>query len=84
MKNIKCIYFDGCPNSKKIINILYELEISFEKIEQTSLTGENPFKNYSSPTVIADGEIIFGSQADGGGCSLHLPTAEFFKQKLIT
>ena len=65
------------------MNILSELEVDFEKIEQTSLPNGNQFKNYSSPTVIADGEIIFGSQADGGGCSLNLPTIDFFKKKLI-
>ncbi|MFG1485606.1 glutathione S-transferase N-terminal domain-containing protein [Halobacteriovorax sp. RZ-1] len=83
MRSIKFIYFDGCPNAQKIMNILSELNIDFEKIEQTSLTDGNQFKNYSSPTVIVDEEIIFGSQADGGGCSLNLPTTEFFKSKLL-
>ncbi len=84
MKKIKFIYFDGCPNAQKIMNILSELDIDFEKIEQTSLPDGNQFKNYSSPTVIADEEIIFGSLADGGGCSLNLPTIDFFRSKLLS
>ena len=45
MKKVKFIYFDGCPNAQKIMNILSELEVDFEKIEQTSLPEGNQFKN---------------------------------------
>lgn len=82
MKNIKFVYFDGCPNAQKVMNILVGLGVEFEKIEQTSLSDGDQFKNYSSPTVIADDKIVFGAEADGGGCSLNLPTEEFFKNKL--
>ncbi len=82
MRSIKFIYFDGCPNAQKIMNILSELEIHFEKIEQTSLSDGHQYKNYSSPTVLADNEIIFGTQADGGGCSVNIPNILYFKQKL--
>ncbi len=34
MKNIKFIYFDGCPNAQKVMNILIDLRVEFEKIEQ--------------------------------------------------
>jgi hypothetical protein len=61
-----------------------DLGVEFEKIEQTSLLDGSEFKNYSSPTVIADNEIVFGIKADGGGCSLNLPTADFFKKRLIS
>jgi len=83
MKNIKFIYFEGCPNAQNILSILLELDVDFERIEQNSLPDGNAFKNYSSPTVIADEQIIFGSEADGGGCSLNLPSIEFFKSKLV-
>lgn len=82
MKSIKFIYFDGCPNAQKVMNILVDLRVEFEKIEQTSLPDGNEFKNYSSPTVIAGDTIVFGAEADGGGCSLNLPTLEFLKERL--
>ena len=83
MKNIKFVYFDGCPNAQKVLNILMDLGVEFEEIEQTSLPDGNEFKNYSSPTVIVDDKIVFGAEAEGGGCSLNLPTADFFKSKLV-
>ena len=82
MKNIKFIYFDGCPNAQKVIDILVDLRVEFDKVEQTSLPDGNELKNYSSPTVIADDKIVFGAEADGGGCSLNLPTLEFLKERL--
>lgn len=82
MNNIKFIYFNGCPNAQRVMDILSQLDLEFEKIEQTALGDDNEFKHYSSPSVIADGEIIFGSKTKGGGCSLNIPTVESLKQKL--
>lgn len=82
MKEIEFVYFDGCPNAEAICSMLIELKVDFEKIEQNSLPKGSKFKNYSSPTVMVDGEIIFGSRAEGGGCSLNIPTIEFFEEKL--
>jgi len=83
LKNIKFVYFDGCPNADVIEGMLIKLNVDFEKIEQTALLEGNKFKQYTSPTVILGDEIIFGASADGGGCSLNLPSIEFFKEKLL-
>ena len=82
MKNIKFIYFDGCPNAQKVMNILIDLRVEFEKIEQIWLPDGDELKNYSSPTITLNNQIVFGSVADGGGCSLNLPTLEFLKERL--
>ncbi len=72
MKRIKFIYFEGCPNAKEILDLLDELGIDFEKIEQNLLAPEDKQRNYSSPSILSEGQIIFGTQAVGGGCSLNL------------
>ncbi|WP_419168268.1 glutathione S-transferase N-terminal domain-containing protein [Halobacteriovorax sp.] len=83
MKMVKVIYFNDCPNAQNMMNVLSELGIEFEKIEQTSLLEGDEFKNYSSPTVIASGVVIFGSKAEGGGCSLNIPSIDYFREELL-
>ncbi|MAF76681.1 MAG: hypothetical protein CME60_00865 [Halobacteriovoraceae bacterium] len=82
MNELKFIYFEGCPNANKVRNILCDLGIKFEVIEQTSLPEGNPNKAYSSPTILKENEVIFGSEAEGGGCSLNIPNKDYFKRLL--
>ena len=84
MSDLKVIYFEGCPNAGKAINLLNDLGLNFEKIEQTSLPDGNEFKNYSSPTIMIGNKVLFGAKASGGGCSLHLPSLEQLRDALKT
>lgn len=82
MKNIKVIYFEACPNAEPLMKMLHELGVEFEKVDQDKLSGENEFRNFSSPTILQANEVVFGAQAKGGGCSLSLPSKEYLKKKL--
>lgn len=72
----KLIFFKGCPNYQPAIDLLNEVGLNFETICQDDLEDSSSFKKYSSPTLLLDEKIIFGSLAIGGGCSLQLPNKE--------
>lgn len=72
MKRIQFIYFEGCPNANEILDLMDELGIDFEKVEQNLLASEDKLKNFSSPSILLEGQIIFGTETTGGGCSLNL------------
>lgn len=76
METIKLIYFNGCPNFKPAKKLLEEAGVKYELICQDELSDSNSLKNYSSPTYLIGGEIIFGSKTCGGGCTLHLPNKD--------
>jgi glutaredoxin len=82
LKKLKFIYFTGCPNAQKMKETLEDLDYQLDEIEQTSLQSGDQYKNYSSPTVIKDERIIFGGKAEGGGCSLNMPTKDKLKELL--
>jgi len=83
MAEIKFIFFEGCPNANKTRAALKAVGAIFDEIEQTSLPKGNPFKGYSSPTILKGSSVLYGSEAgDGGGCSLEIPTADDIKKKL--
>ena len=71
------ITFDGCPTSPRIVSMLENMKLDFDQIDQTRLPANHPFRHYSSPTLLLNGTILFGSHTDGeGGCSLALPSDE--------
>jgi hypothetical protein len=82
MEKLKFIYFEGCPNAQKMSKSLKDLGYELDEIEQNSLPNGNQYKDYSSPTIIKSNRVIFGEQAEGGGCSLNLPSIERLKELL--
>ena len=69
------ITFEGCPTTPRIVALLEEMGILFDRIDQTLLPAEHPFRYYTSSTLLLNGTILFGSHIDGkGGCSLALPS----------
>lgn len=64
------------------MKMLQELRVEFEKVDQDKLPGASEFRNFSSPTILKANEVVFGAQANGGGCSLNLPSKEYLKKKL--
>lgn len=72
MNKIMFVYFEGCPNASKVLEILEKLDIGFETFEQNSLPQGNKLKDYSSPTILLEDQIILGTEANGGGCTLNL------------
>lgn len=76
MPDYKLIYFNGCPNHQPAVDLLNEAGLTFESVCQDGLDNSDPHKNYSSPTLLKGDKIIFGSEANGGGCSMPLPSKD--------
>ncbi len=57
--------------------------MNYEVICQDDLSADHEYRQYSSPTILKNGRIVFG-QAIGsdGGCSLEIPTFEELNAKL--
>lgn len=83
MKNYKLLYFEGCPNYKPAKKLLDEIDLDFISICQDNLDETNPLKNYSSPTLLRGNQIVFGSEAIGGGCSMPLPSKDELLKRLL-
>lgn len=82
MSAAKLIYFDGCPNSKHARAALLSANVPFDVIRQDELTEGDPYKNYSSPTIVApDGEIIMGAKS-GGSCTVEPINVETIRARL--
>ena len=74
MKKLKLVFFEGCPNAAKLKAILESLEISFELIDQELLREDDPLKRLTSPSIVIEDKLIFGSKLGSsadGGCSLE-------------
>jgi hypothetical protein len=72
---LRLVYFEGCSNAPKMIEALREIGLDFDRIDQSALSPDDPFLGYSSPTLLRNDRIVFGSVLEGGGgCSLNLPT----------
>jgi len=82
MAVIKLVYFEGCPNAQRVRESLEKIGYPFSEIEQTGLTNNNHYKNFASPTILKDENVIFGEKAEGGGCSLHIPSDDVLKNLL--
>lgn len=66
MEKIKFIYFDGCPEAKNVRSALLVAGIyDFEVIVQDQLPEGNRYLKFSSPSVLADEELIYGIRTDG-------------------
>ena len=59
--------------------MLEEIELEFLEINQDHLHEGSPGKNFSSPTLLIDNDIIiFGGETDSseGACTTNLPDKE--------
>ena len=83
MSNYTLIYFSGCPNHLPAVELLEKANLKFETICQDELGKNCPEKNYTSPTLLYNEKIIFGSKAIGGGCSMPLPDLEGLLKLLV-
>lgn len=84
MANVKLVYFEGCPNAIKVRRSIEETGTAFVAIRQDDLSAGDPLREFSSPTILKDNEVIFGTKtgAGGGGCSLQVPTTDEIRRKL--
>lgn len=72
------IYFEGCPNTEKSRKILREIGVNFDEVCLDNLTIDSPYLVYSSPTLLMDEKMVFGSTTVGNSmaCSIDLPSTE--------
>lgn len=83
MKEIRLVYFEGCPNVAKAKNSLVSAGIEFVEVRQNELPEDHVFNGFTSPTILNGDDIIFGEKTDlAGGCSLQVPTADEILKKL--
>ena len=79
MKRLSLIYASSCPNYKPIRQILEEIGLPFVENNQDHLHEGSSGKNFSSPTLLIDNDIIiFGGETDSseGACTTNLPDKE--------
>lgn len=83
MNEIKLLYFEGCPNAVRVKEMLLQMGHAFQEIRQDRLSENDPLRKFSSPTILKDHEIIYGTSARAeGACSLELPTFVDLKRRL--
>ena len=85
MKNLALIYSSSCPNYKPTRQMLEEIGLAFIEINQDILHEGCFGKNFSSPTLLLDNDIvIFGGKTDSseGACSTNLPDKEELRNLL--
>ncbi len=79
MKPLSLIYTSSCPNYEPIRQMLKEIGLAFMEINQDRLHEGYFGKNFSSPTLLKDNDIIiFGGETDSseGACTTNLPDKE--------
>ena len=79
MKRLSLIYTSSCPNYEPIRQMLKEIGLAFMEINQDHLHEGSSGKNFSSPTLLKDNDIIiFGGETDSseGACTTNLPDKE--------
>ena len=85
MKSLALIYSSSCPNYKPTRQMLEEIGLAFIEINQDCLHEGCFGKNFSSPTLLVDYDIvIFGGKTDSseGACSTNLPDKEELRNLL--
>jgi hypothetical protein len=74
MKQVKLIYFEGCPKLETVKNILQSIpSVAIEEVLQDQLPVDHPLRAYSSPTVLLGDQVIYGTRikTTQGCCSLE-------------
>ena len=70
MPKVELVYFDGCPNVEQAREAIRTAGASFEEVKQNPLLGDNPYRGYSSPSVLVDGRLVAGSCNGAAACSI--------------
>ena len=84
MSKITLIYFGSCPNYEGVKNLLLQIGVSFVEINQDDLLSKHPFKQFTSPAILKNDELIFGERIGdlGEGCSINIPDKWELERKL--
>jgi hypothetical protein len=71
MRNVRVIYFKGCPRAEVAMRAVESAGIiGAEYVVQDELSADDPLLRFSSPSILAGDEVIYGGFHDGSGaCS---------------
>jgi len=70
MPKVELIYFAGCPGVPRARALLEGSGLNhFAEISQEGLEEGHPYRRFSSPTILVDGQIIAGSSNGAEACS---------------
>jgi len=72
------LYFSGCPHADAAKRAAAEAGISYDDVDQETLSGGDPLAGFTSPTLLMNGKVVFGAYTTEGakGCTLDIPKAE--------
>lgn len=80
MEKVKLVYFQGCPEAKHARAALLTSGIAeFEVVLQDQLKDEDPFKSYSSPTILKGDKVIYGNKLNAGSSACSFQKIDFGK-----
>lgn len=84
MNNVKFIYFDSCPKAKNVRSALLLAGVyDFEVIVQDQLPSGDPYHKFSSPSVLAGDELIYGIRTEEGSASCTFDSINFTEEKKL-
>ncbi len=68
---IEVIFFQGCPNAEKLFSYLTENSFAYVAVDVETLNPVDIRRNYTSPSVLVGGQLVFGGTAQMGaaGCT---------------
>lgn len=85
MNEIQLIYFEGCPEAQQVRAALIAAGVSgFKEILQDKLPETDPYRKFSSPSVLAGNELIYGIRADGEKSTCTFDVINFVDQDALT
>ncbi|MBS1963244.1 MAG: hypothetical protein JST04_13600 [Bdellovibrionales bacterium] len=77
------LFFKGCPNVPVLKSLMSEMKITnFQEIDLETLATDDPFGSFSSPTLLADGNIILGSKTSNSALSCSYTSKEEMRTAL--
>ncbi len=82
-KKITLVYFDGCPNAVTVRGELKSFGLEFVEVRQDLLPSGDRFLGYSSPTVLCDEQVVFGSEALGGSTCTYSKAADLTRLRTL-
>ncbi len=69
------VYFRGCPNAEIAMELLKDVGIEYTIACQDDLPPGHELREYSSPTLLENGEVVFGGRNAGAEvCTLGIPS----------
>ncbi len=71
MPKIELVYFEGCPNVERAREAIRSSGVvDFSEVNQNHLAANDPYLRFSSPTILTNGQILFGSVNYAAACSM--------------